>query len=195
MATNMFIYCGNNPVMYVDESGLFFDQIGKFFSDVGNAIIDGFNKFVHATKKSTEVEIGGGFGIGAKVNIKNLKGRAEIVPYGGSFTFSERGVENNTWSKAGIVFDVTKLVKLGLDYKYTVPTESVNEKGMICNSDGKFSGMAGVKIVDFMLGIESENTDDLILSYGLGAYAIVGGEATISVNINEFIREWDNVKE
>ena len=69
IATNMFAYCGNNPVMYVDESGLFFDQIGKFFSDVGNAISKTFAKIFNIGKKSLELNFGTGAGIGAKTNV------------------------------------------------------------------------------------------------------------------------------
>ena len=61
MATNMFSYCGNNPVMNIDESGLFFDQIGKFFSDIGNIMSKTFAKIFNIGRKSVEINYGGGY--------------------------------------------------------------------------------------------------------------------------------------
>lgn len=42
----MFMYCGNNPVNYIDPSGNFLEAIGNFFNKVGTAIKTFVNNFM-----------------------------------------------------------------------------------------------------------------------------------------------------
>ena len=194
IATNMFAYCGNNPVMYVDESGLFFDQIGKFFSDVGNAISKTFAKIFNIGKKAVEINYGGGYGIGIKANVSGVaKVELEGIAYGQYYNVSNEGWKTTGKSQASFGVGISDNIRLSAGASYEAPYEEVKQKGIIFAENGKSSYWAGVDFLGISYqAIEQSKKSDAILSYGIGLYAIVGAEGEITVNISEIIREWDN---
>jgi len=60
------------------------------------------------------------------------------------------------------------------------------------NPDAKWDGKVGAYAFDAVAGIAIDPPDtDFELSFGLGAYFILGGEFEVSINVSEIIREWD----
>ena len=52
--SNMFVYCGNDPVNRADPSGMFWEKVGKFFKKAGSALVSAF-KAVFGAGSSTSI--------------------------------------------------------------------------------------------------------------------------------------------
>ena len=196
MATNMFSYCGNNPVMNIDESGLFFDQIGKFFSDIGNIMSKTFAKIFNIGRKSVEINYGGGYGVGVKTNVFGVaKVEATGIAYGQYYNLSDEGWKSVGRSSISGSVGITDNVQLSAGASYEAPYEKVQKKGLMFAENGNSSYWAEVDFFGMSYGaVKNEDNSDAIFTLGAGIYAIVGVEGDITVNISEIIREWDNPK-
>lgn len=83
-------------------------------------------------------------------------------------------------------------VGVGADITYSAPTKSTKGKGLCMNPDAKWEGKVGAYAFDTVAGITIDPPDtDFELSFGLGAYLILGGGFEVSINVSEIIREWD----
>ena len=56
LSTNMFLYCGNNPVNRLDSNGAFFRKIGQFLSNAWNEFKGWFSRTFGATSSTTSTE-------------------------------------------------------------------------------------------------------------------------------------------
>ena len=71
---NMFIYCGNNPIIRVDLTGTAWEDVKTFFGKIGAAVSNGFKKLVNAAADAFQVE----FGVGTGYGVSSGAGQSEI---------------------------------------------------------------------------------------------------------------------
>ena len=191
---NMFAYCGNDPINRSDPSGLFWKEIGNWFKEVGNAIAGFAKKVANVASKSVSasVEVGAGLGIKKKTAVVNADVTAIGIGTEWGYDAKSRSTYSKDKSSLSVKAEIIDNVGAGADITYSAPTKSTKGKGLCMNPDAKWDGKVGAYAFDAVAGIAIDPPDtDFELSFGLGAYFILGGEFEVSINVSEIIREWD----
>ena len=124
---NTFVYCGNNPINHVDQTGMFWKEIGGFFKKIATAIAHfaratfGAGRSTSATIKKSEVEyLPDPLPITAKTGTKTTQ---TISKHGNSSkpvsVYAKRDAEHPIKSSStGIKLNISKFtidLSLGLD--------------------------------------------------------------------------------
>jgi len=173
---NMFAYCGNNPVNRIDSDGHSWQplyMLRPFWQEHGDIL--------YALSHSITIDIEFGLGIGIKGSIPGVE--AELVgALREIITISPHGVSSRDVGgvEGGILF------------------------GDVIGVMGSFQGPANTPLVQMpslgeaFLGIiwpggnwglnMGEGVRDTVVSFGASVYKIIGGGASLNVNISQFRR-------
>ena len=166
---NLYTYCGNNPIMRVDETGEgwwadFWESVGNWFNDLGDKIDTFFRKTQWISDKFFEsfyFNVGVGFGYG--IGLDCIFAEIEFL------------------SAVSIVFQVLPSPSLGKleQYLFSTTLLGVNfAKGM-----DEFS--------NFGNGLKKEidmRKQDITIGLGVSGYFIVGAFLNFGFNVSKFIR-------
>lgn len=195
---NMFAYCGNNPINRVDPTGRFWKEVGSFFKNVGTAIGNGALRFVEATFRSLQIEVGVGYGFGASAKVGPVKVSASA--YHDAVTIGLKNDSTYTAIKgsAGVSAQITKKVSIGLstEYEHRFETDSIK------TWDGHDTTSAPWEVYNcpqtlkdplqfsfpLLKPIEGTLSDSLFIGISIEGHVGVGGHITIGWDLNEFWR-------
>ena len=200
---NLYVYCGNNPISRDDSSGHFWKEVGNFFSGIGDAISSGWNKLTNSISSSVSVDASVGAGIGVKKNTGIGNVEAAFVPIATEWGYDARSKKTYKSDKSSLSIkkELTSSIWAGVDATYSAPTTSTrrpdpilpeNDQGLIMNPDASWSGIFGLCIGSWNAAIPFEEpVEQRQISFGVGAYFILGGEVNISFDVNAFKRAWE----
>ncbi len=150
-------------------------------------------KIVSVVHKSVDIQASGGFGIGLKQNLGIVSANAKIVPYGGTFAYEYRdGLTDTTKgfdTSIGAVF--SGVIGAEISLVFATPTEEYFKYGFVNPPSGKWLFNESISVLNSKYtNFNGENNDTSRISFGQGAYFIVGGEYEIGISINKFKKEW-----
>lgn len=187
---NLFVYCFNNPVNRSDTNG----NWPQWLVDVGSAVGTFFEKAWFALSESCSISGEIGYGLGLKGKVGTLDVDVTAIVVGDEWTANSDGTTESI-RKASITaqagFDP---LSAGLDIGYSVPLAAGKEKGLLGAEGGTFDAVLGVFAGNYGLGLGEGVSQDVELSFGLGAYFVMGGGFEVSFNLTRFIEIWNEQK-
>ena len=179
--TNMFAYCGNNPVNMVDESGTFFKQIGSWMKNAWNSVKSfvkntfGAGSSTSTTIAKTEVQyLPDPLPITAKVGSKTTK---SVSKHGDSSkpisVYANRNAEHPIKSSsAGIKINISSFT-----FNINLSLDDLGISGSIVNGDTTNSIGIKANLSEVKLGVESSS-------------AVKWDNATETTYANVYISGW-----
>ena len=173
---NLFAYCLNNPLIYEDAAGQFPNiikrivNVAKFYYNTAMAFV-----------KAVEVNAGGGIGLGgsASASYNGVKiGVDAAIKSSDSVRVNRNGISGQHESSVRLGFSVLaykKGIRHGVEHSYQDPNCSCN--WFDSSFKEKMECPANKPIV-----LEVE---DPKIEFGVGAYLVLGGEISVSINLRE----------
>ncbi|MBE6563267.1 MAG: DNRLRE domain-containing protein [Ruminococcaceae bacterium] len=187
---NMFAYCGNNPVMFVDPSGNaprlrdiwnktlnIWNKTLNVLRYANDAINNGVKKACKAVDLAvscTELEVGAGFGIGAKADIDKAEANVSVYADLINVRINNEGCLIGTKNYIGATIGAFNTSIGPEETQYTVHFKNFES-------------------VDSIIEYEpvTNAREDYDISFGIDAYIIVGFNVNICFKQDEFIVKWE----
>ena len=177
-SSNLYVYCGNNPIVFYDCSG-------NTWYEVLNSIFDALS-----------VEIGFGYGIGASFTLQDVK--VGITTYQNPVTLGIS--ENHTFTSTSGGFEAG-IAALGYSIAYEHRYETDGEKFR----DGHNTFSSPLRIIEcdhtttsekvnFMI-LSTNQDNDLIIEYSAKIYVIGGAAFSVEFNVNKFLESLADLEE
>ena len=198
LGTNMFAYCGNNPVNRADPTGTFWKKVGNFFKNVGTAIYNGAKKVVKAAVGSFQIEVGVGYGLGASAKVGPVKVAASAYQDGLTVGLKNGSTYTAIKGGAGISAQITKNASVGLstEYEHRFETDLVRDWDEHTTMSAPREVYNCPKTVkdplqfSFLIvkPIEGNLSQGLFIGISAEAHIGVGGHFTIGWDATEFWR-------
>ena len=148
-------------------------------------VSDGVNKLQNAVHHSVSLEVGMGFGFGAEGKAGIINASLIAVPIRNEYIFADDCKTNSTTKFAASV-DIGEILGIGAETKCS----AYNGQG-----DGYAWMMPGHEW-EYQVGLISKNADwsisnqeeepNFTLSFGASAYFFIGGDITLSFDVDEF---------
>ena len=173
---NLFAYCLNNPLVYEDAAGEFPNIIKRIVN-----VVKFFYNTAMAFVKAVEVNAGGGIGLGASVSA-NYDGVSigvdATIKSSDSVRVNRKGISGQHESSVGAGVSVAVFnwsIRHGVEHSYQNPNCSCNwfdssfKEKMECPANEPI-----------LLQVE-----DPKIEFGVGAYLVLGGEVSVSINLRE----------
>ena len=195
---NMYIYCGNNPIVRIDESGEFWKEIAGFFKGVGEAIVSGIEKLGNAIEGSFQIEAGFGYGIGVSGSVGPVRLSAEA--YQDSITIGYKNGHSYSAIRgsAGVSAQVSKKFSLGIstEYEHRYETDAFQDWDEHTSSAAPWDVYNCPKTVKdpiqvsipIVKPIEGTLSDSVFVGINMGAHLGIGGHFIFGWDLKEFWR-------
>ena len=177
---NLFVYCYNNPVNMFDEEGNWPNLIKRALHTAKT-----FVRTILSPLKAIEVKVGAGIGIGATANasVGGMNLEAEIVVKNSdSIVLNKKGIDMTNTSKAGANISVLHYT-VGVEYE---KGHSYSDERCTCNifKDTFHQKMDCPANNPGFIAMQNAK-----LEFGVSAYLLLGIDASISIDLNEWNEE------
>ena len=198
--TNMFAYCGNNPVNMSDHFGYapkWLKDVVNYWKGVFKSIDSGSKKVRKAIGGSFHFEFGCGFGLGASTSLGPVKVNVGAYQDGLTMGIKKGDSYHAIKGSVGVGAKVSKY-SLGItsDYEHRFSTNSVTDwddhcalstPGTVYNCPKTNKSPLQLS-VPFIKPAEGEMSDELFIGVSGDAHCIIGGHFAIGWDVDEFIK-------
>ena len=171
---NMFAYCMNNPVNMIDSNGNF----GEFLKKMGSRLVHGVQslaRMVASTIEAITVHRAVGLGVGGEVNLGDVSVSA-------GWTVSEveecdvDGIHRENISKVGFSLECLEYIEVPLEMGYE---HSYEDESCTCEIFDSYYDKLNCEATE-------EFHDDSSIGFSIGAYALIGGEIGVSIDLKKW---------
>ena len=174
---NMYAYCNNNPVMYVDPTGFYSWE--EFWEDAGTVAITVVDAFL----MSIEAELR--MGPGLDIEILNV----ELGYSNDIFVALDDGdtAAGHIASGSGIIFDVSARHYSEIGSDRTLCSECLSKDRYCTGIDYMLCSHSQHSFTTSLGPLSVDQNENYSLSLSAGAHVLYGGSISIGFNISEFL--------
>ena len=180
---NLYSYCFNNPVNMSDPTGNWPKWVKKISSRVVNAVKT-IVKIATSPFKAIKASVGGGIGIGGKVeaNVKNIPIEVgAVVSNSDSVILENSRVDVRNSTSADVSLNILNVV----DYSYTNGrAHSYYDNDCNCNFMNSTFGEKSCCSAN-----KPFVSNDTTIGFSLSAYLLVGFDVSIGIDMNVWSEE------